>query len=247
VVAPSYAVEGRRVALPVEVRDARCGSASFLVPAAAARRLMAQPALELAEPFPGRALLSIAGIEYRDNDLGTYNELAIAFLVRQGDRRPLPLIGTTLDFMRGRLAAYIHRLPVTTAFSCAAGRDIWGFPKFVADVAFTDEQNRRTCTLKVDGDLVLSLTLRRGGRFRFRDARLDAVAVHGLQRTPFVSSGTGVGFRLGGATLTLGTHSLADELRALGLPRRALTTSWIEHMRATFHAPVPVARGSQPH
>jgi hypothetical protein len=151
-----------------------------------------------------------------------------------------------IDSWRRRLGAYIHRLPVTTAFSCAAGRDIWGFPKFVADVSFTDARRRRTCTLVVDGDLVLTLTLRRAGHFRFRNAPLDAVAaVHGLRRTRFVSSGDGVGFRLGGAQLTLGAHSLADELRGLGLPRRALMSTWIERMRATFFAPGPVGVGAE--
>jgi len=237
--APGFAIEGRRVTLPVEVRDARCAFASFLVPADRVRALV--PAgVDVAEAFPGRAIASLAGIEYRDNDLGAYNELAVAFLARTGGGRALPLAGMALDLARGRLAAYIHRLPVTTAFSCAAGRDIWGFPKTVDDVRFADADGRRTSTWSIDGVRVLTLAVARGGRLRYGDLRLDALgAVGGLRRTPFTSSGEGVGFRLGGATLTLGSHPLAAELATLGLPRRALMSGWIERMRARFEAPVP--------
>jgi hypothetical protein len=32
-----------------------------------------------------------------------------------------------VDLARGRLGAYIHRLPVSQSFTCEAGRAIWGF------------------------------------------------------------------------------------------------------------------------
>jgi hypothetical protein len=38
------------------------------------------------------------------------------------------------------------------------------------------------------------------------------------------------------AELTLGSGPIADELRSLGLPRRALMTTWMEKMRASFGA-----------
>ncbi|NKS78096.1 hypothetical protein GS539_20115 [Rhodococcus hoagii] len=38
----------------------------------------------------------------------------------------------------------------------------------------------------------------------------------------------------GGAELTLGDHPIADELRSLGLPRRALATTTIPDLRMTF-------------
>ena len=40
--------------------------------------------------------------------------------------------------------------------------------------------------------------------------------------------------RLGGAELTLGPHAIADELRSLGLPKRAFMTSTMRGMKATF-------------
>src|SRR3990172_7079879 len=96
---PSYTIQGRTVSLPVEVRDASSGAATFLVPARAARRFLPGRVLEIAEVLPGRTLLSLAVIEYRDNDLGRYNEVSITFFVRErGSARGVPYLGTMLDF-----------------------------------------------------------------------------------------------------------------------------------------------------
>src|SRR5205814_3428309 len=127
-------------------------------------------------------------------------------------------------------------------FTCAAGRGIWGFPKTVERIDFADAGGRRSCTLTMDGGHVLTLSLARGGTRRLPAtpmitySRVDGV----LSRTRFVSGADGVGIRLGGARLTLGDHPVADELRTLGLPRRALMTVWMEHMHATFEPPDPV-------
>jgi hypothetical protein len=48
--------------------------------------------------------------------------------------------------------------------------------------------------------------------------------------------------RLGGATVRLGDHPMADDLRSLGLPRRALMTTSVGLMSATFGEPEVVDR-----
>ena len=57
-----------------------------------------------------------------------------------------------------------------------------------------------------------------------------------LRRTAWEMSAEGVAGRPGGATLVLGDHPMADELRSLGLPKRALFTSSAARMRASFGA-----------
>lgn len=237
-----YVIQGRTVTLPVVVRDAAVMSATFLLDAAAVRGFVPHPELHVPELFPGRAVGVISCIEYRDNDLGIYNEVSIAFFVKHG-APPAPLFGVLLGFARGGLGAYIHRLPVTTSFSRDAGRDIWGFPKTVDQIEFRDAGARRECTLAVEGTTVFTLSIPRGGRRQVREMPQDAFASRGgvLYRTPSVMGGDGVGIRLGGATLTLGGHPIADELRALGLPKRALMSTWMEHMRARFEGPEQVA------
>ncbi len=237
--ATPYTVQGRTVAIPVEVRDAVAVVATFVVSAAAVRRLLPTPRLVVPELLPGRALCALAAVEYRDNDLGCYNELAVNFFVQIGGR-PTPLLGLLGGFRRRAVGAYIHRLPVTTSFSCEAGREIWGFPKTVEEITFRDQGRWRTCTLVAGGVHVLTLSVIRGGRRRLAAVPQDAYAWRDgmLFKTPSVMRSEGVGFRLGGARLLLGTHPIADELRTLGLPRRALMTTSMEHMAATFAAPI---------
>src|SRR5512144_896307 len=104
----SYVIQGKEVRLPVEVRDASSGAATYLVDAQAARRLVPE-AFEVAEVWPGRALLSLAVIDYRDNDLGAYHEVSIAFFVRRRGERRFPLANVAA-FFRGALPTYIRHL-----------------------------------------------------------------------------------------------------------------------------------------
>ena len=46
------------------------------------------------------------------------------------------------------------------------------------------------------------------------------------------------------ATLELGSHPIADELRMLGFPRRALSTTWFGRWSATFDDAVILERSS---
>lgn len=233
-----FRIQDQIVSLPVWVRDASVMFASFLVPTRAAKAVIGNPRVELAEVFPGRAMASLAAIEYRENDLGQYNELAIAFVVRLGGGRALPFVGMTIDSMRGNIGTYIHRLPVTTEFSRDAGRTIWGLPKTVEKISIREENGQHIATLTSGDDHVLTLKVRNGGKRTFHDAPLVALATLDgvLRKTPFSASGSGLGFRLGGAELTLGQHPIADELRFLGLPRRAMMSGSVEKMSARYDA-----------
>src|SRR5437899_12137636 len=157
--------EGREVTMPVVVRDAASAAATYLIQSAAARRLLPGPELEVVELLPGRALFSIAAIDYRDNDLGDYNEVSLALFVRaRGARAGVPYLGTALDFLRNRVATWIWKLPVDQRFTCAAGRGIWGFPKSVEQIAFEDVAGRRPSRLVMDGRHVLTFSVMSGGR-----------------------------------------------------------------------------------
>jgi hypothetical protein len=239
----AYIFQGRTVTMPVMVRDASSCAITYLVSAPAARRLLPDNQLEVVELLPGRALFSLACIDYRDNDLGDYNEVSLAFFVRprQGPQR-IPYLGAALDMVRNRIATYIYKLPVNQGFTCEAGCGIWGFPKTVEEIAFEDLSTQRRCRLVMDGRQVLTCTAARGGSRTLPDSTLTTYSyIDGvLHRTTFVSGARGVGIRMGGADLTLGDHPLADELRRLGLPKRPLMCVWMEHMHGRFEAPVAV-------
>jgi hypothetical protein len=94
----------------------------------------------------------------------------------------------------------------------------------------------------MDGRHVLTLVSSRGGTRALPDAVMTTYSwIDGvLHRTAFISGAQGVGIGLGGVTLALGDHPQADELRRLGLPKRALLGVWMEHMHGRFEGPVPV-------
>ena len=236
---PFYGIQGRQVGFPVEVRDAVSGSATFAVASAAARRLLPGDAFRVAEVFPGRALCSIAAIDYRDNDLGDYREVSVALFVRPRGERALPWIGTWRDLFRSRLGTYILHLPVDQDFTREAGCAIWGFPKTLQRIDFELGSDSARCELVYDGERALELVLPRGGGRTLPEQVLTTYThIEGVaHRTRFVSRAEGFGVRLGGAELALGSGPLAEALRSLGLPRRALMSTWMEHMRARFEPP----------
>ncbi len=218
-------VLGREVTIPVEVRSARSWFASFSVPTATAAGIVGPAGLVPATMPGGRSMLSLAFVRYIDGDLDPYNEFAVAFLVAD------PTGG------KGK-GAYIHRLPVDQEFTCAAGREIWGFPKFVTPIEINEELRADRARLTVDGATAVSMTIRHGVRAPMRSTALDAFSFADgvLRRTRWELRGQGSRMRLGGASVELGTGEIADELRSLGLPKRALMSGCIGDVQMTFQA-----------
>jgi len=213
--------------LPCVVRDASAGTAMFEVDRDAAQAMVPDP-FEVVESAPGRCQLVIAVIDYRDNDLGDYLEIGITFFVA-------PRGGL------GEPGTYIYRLPVDQAFTCEAGRMIWGFPKSVEEITLDYSDDSVTTTLSMGGELVLRLTLPRGGDDVMAPApmvtytMIDGVAC----RTPFTQGGAGAQVLVGdeGVRLELGDHPLARELAGLGLPATAVMSTWTERMSGSFGEP----------
>jgi hypothetical protein len=224
-VSERFTVMGREITIPVEVRHARSWFATFLVRADAVGRILAPTGLAPFRLPAGRAMASLAFVRYTDGDLDPYHEVAVAFVVA--------------DPAGGRAkGAYIHRLPVDQAFTCEAGRDIWGFPKFVTPIEIREEGRADSCRLEVDGATALTISMRRGLPAPMRSTAVDAFSWRDgvLRRTKWELRGTGNRMRPGGVTVTLGTGEIADELRSLGFPRRALMSGCIADVQMSFQA-----------
>jgi len=238
-----YEFQGRTVTLPCIVRDAGSGNAIFLAPAPAVQALIPGDAFEVVEAAPGQTQVILAVIDYRDNDLGDYNEVGIIFSVRprhaSGDES-----GT-----------FIYKLPVNQSFTCEAGCGIWGFPKTVDTIDYDYGDDAITCRLEMAGQHVLTLTIPRGegsgegsgeggGDSEPMQTQtytyIDGIA----HETPFSTGGRGMSLNPGGqgVTLELGDHPLADELRGLGLAEASpILSTWTEHMSGSFGTPRKLA------
>lgn len=240
----NFTIQGRTVRLPVLIRDARSWAATFVVDAGAAQSLLEPTGLEIAEMRPGKAIASVAAVRYEDGDLDRYNEVAVALLVRPHDAPPASAARKGIEVARNQTGVYIHHLPVDQGFTLEAGRTIWGYPKFMAEISIGEEPRVTTVSLRHEGMHVLTLTVRRGLKPWPRVPNLPTYTyLDGvLRRTPWETFPEGTRGRPGGASLELGTHPIADELRSLGLPKRALLSTSVARVRARFGASEIVTR-----
>jgi len=227
VVTATHDILGRTVTMPVDVRDGSNATVIFDVALDAARSL-APAGFEVVESAPGRAQFALALIDYRDNDLGSYLEVGTILFVR-------PEGG-------GEDGTFITHLPVTEEFTCVAGNQIWGFPKSVERIEATNTDATSRWVLTMEGELVVDITVPRGGEDEMPPLPLASYTLIDGQPhvTRFTQGGSGSGVHIGAdVVLTLGDHPIAKELASLGLsPESVVLTTWTEHLQARFEEPV---------
>jgi hypothetical protein len=249
----SHLILGRRVDIPLEIRDATVCSATYLVRADAARAVLAYSGMDVTELLPGKAACTLVFAQYRDSALEAYHEFGVAFLVRPPEAKAPPPRGPLAgvrDMRRSGFGTFIHWLPVDRRLTLEAGRAIWGFPKELADIEIRLGTPYKRCILRKDGRLVIDLLIRPGTPLpRTGPIAMDAYAhLDGItRRVPWSMRPRGVRARPGGALIRLGNHPIAKELSELGLPKRALLTSSISHLSMSVGEarPLPSPRSAE--
>ncbi|NND68588.1 MAG: hypothetical protein HKN19_13455 [Halioglobus sp.] len=237
----SYTIDGTDVSFPVVVGDASMLMNGFLVDARAAQALLEGTGFRVVELFPGKAILQLLAVDYKENHLGDYNEGAIIFpVLAPGEKKPFPLFGALKRMGDGTLGNFVYRMPVDQEYTTHAGRFIWGFPKWVSriDIEFGPSVARGTF---VDEDeLVYSIAAKTGGSSASKEQRAASLAIRDGKawKTYGTNNPTGVTFSLGGEPPQIGdSHPLAKELRSLGLPKKPLFTVSVKSTRMTFGKP----------
>lgn len=140
---------------------------------------------------PGRALTALLCFEYRDTGIEPYNEVALCIpLAKYGGHFFPSLLSALSDFSANKLHAHILHLPVNTDLSLKGGVEVFGYPKFLADIRFYSDGRRRTCEI-LDRDerflLMRMSTDTRSGfawqKSRFRFHTYPSKAGHTLKTT----------------------------------------------------------------
>jgi len=241
--ATSYEVQGRTVTLPLTIARATSGVGVFT---ANARRVAERLPPELAPVrLPtGRALVVLMLVEYVDNPLGDYDEGVVGFAARptaEGNRT-----GGLKALLRGRVGMWVEHMPVSQAFTREAGETIWGYPKTLDALEITRDGDRAALTWDTDGERVLRLDIRAGGRRDAPSVPGTTYTVKGgvVHRTALVTRASGVRAGLRGARVELGAHETGRRLAALDLSERAIASAWIERASMEFGAAVPLGRQS---
>jgi Acetoacetate decarboxylase (ADC) len=231
--ANQHTVAGTVLTMPVRIRKADTHVAMFSVAAGAAQKMIDYSGLRVFEYRSGRAVTMLMLVRYIDGDLGQYHEFGTAVMVS-------PPGSTASGFgALGSAAAFIHHLPVNQSFTLAAGRQIWGFPKIMADFAVR-ETPKFDFDVSEGGKLIAGIEYRRGlpipSALTSKPQVLKTYShTDGITREiAWEMRNSGLRARVGGATLRLGDHPYADELRALGLPKRAFATQSSANVEMTF-------------
>jgi hypothetical protein len=124
--------------LPILYFDVSTLLAFFVTSRDAVEAKLDGTGLRPALTFGGRALVAIAHYEYRHTGVGSYNEVGLALpVLPEGAPAPRNLIRALYGSIDERhLGFHVLDLPVTTPLANAGGRELWGYPKFVAPIPF---------------------------------------------------------------------------------------------------------------
>ncbi|MEI7891817.1 MAG: acetoacetate decarboxylase family protein [Myxococcales bacterium] len=229
----TYRTAEGAVEVPILYYDVSTLTAFFLVPRANAVTALDGTGLEPGLAFGQRALVALSFYEYRDTSVGVYNEVGTAvFAARRGERR---------HWLTP--AVWVVDLPVTTAAAYAAGREIWGYPKFVTTIGF--QLHGRDFEGVVDSPSgrgpIMTLAGRMGLGVPAPALSFDTYTRQGgtLLRTHIDVRGMNKAHRGGTLRVKLGTstHKMVDNLRMLGLDEaRPVVVLQTDRFQSKLHA-----------
>ncbi|MBK5232885.1 MAG: acetoacetate decarboxylase family protein [Thermoleophilia bacterium] len=218
---------GEEAKLPIFYFDGTAQTALFPARLDAVRRLLPDPRFVPARLAPGLGAVGISCFEYRDTDLGPYNELAISILLNDPRFVSNPPGRALLASQRSnQLHAWVQHLPVTTEIARAGGVELYNYPKFIGSIDFAQDGSRRTCRLGEGEEHILSFdgplidTPRSGEVQMFSHLWMDRQPQSSEFKLNVLAGGRSL--RPGAAQLELGQrHPIARELAGMLVSRRS--------------------------
>jgi Acetoacetate decarboxylase (ADC) len=237
------ALDGEAVKLPIFYYEGSAISAIFAARLKALRELMPDPRFSPARLAPGVGTVAVTCFEYRDTDIGPYNELAISVPLNEPSSAPnLPGQALVGSLRRRQLHAWVQHLPVTTEIARLGGVELYNYPKFIGGIDFEQTESRRTCRLSEGQEHILTLSgsliaTPRKERFQlFSHLWMDQQP----QGSEFKINASAMGMSLsrGAAELELGTrHPIARELRSLLHSQRPIQYQYIPRFEGILYGP----------
>ena len=170
----------------------------------------------------GRAVVALGAFNYIETTIGPYGEFAVAVPAVYGKPTTasngiFPLL---MESSYPGFGAVVLHLPVTTRKARDGGRTIWGYTKFIADMHFTVCPEYMQCTLRERDAHILDLRVRRKGIYMRDRKPLTTYTVKDRQLIKTVVPQIGTkrfSLLTGGSYVRLGTHPMAESIKALDL------------------------------
>jgi hypothetical protein len=223
------------VTLPIFYYQGRSMTAMFTASTSAVRKRL-PASLHPVELYPGRSMVAVSAFEYASTDIGAYNEISVAAVVNHGSKG-LPMISLLCQLIRNTFKVFIFHLPVTSETAQKGAVELSGYPKFLADIHFTETDSLLTCKLSVNGQDVLTLSgkktktsqgpVTRSLVFNEKDGKMIYANFY-VKQDQFAQT-------MGGssAQLEIGRgHGVCDTLRALSLSRSPLVYQFSPRFQA---------------
>jgi Acetoacetate decarboxylase (ADC) len=214
--------------VPIFYYDGTAQTTVFPAKLGALRKLLPDPRFVPARLAPGLGAVALTCFEYRDTDIGPYNELAIAVVLNNPPFASNFPGRALLAAQRSSQAhAWVHHLPVTTEIARLGGIELYNYPKFVGSIDFEEDGSRRSCRLGEDEEHILTV----GGPLieTPRVYETQTFSHIWMDRQPqesefkFTVLAGGRSLRPGAARLELGErHPIARELAGVLVSRRSI-------------------------
>lgn len=205
----------RTIFFPVFYYDVATLSVQFLASIERVRKLLPSSRMHPLRVTPWHCVVSISAFEYRDSDIGPYNEVSIGVPVVLNE--PSPLFTGILSKVPAVPKIYVRHLPVTTEIAREAGVKFAGYPKFLAEITFERDGKWVRCQVREAGQHILTLTGREGVLSSVTRSRMQPITVRSgymLRCELIVSERRQVSGRgSSGVRLELGDHPIAQEVR----------------------------------
>ena len=245
---PTVDIGVAEIALPIRYWRTDCFMALFAADLGAVRALLPSHRLHPVRVTGNKAVVAVGVFNYLETSVGPYGEIAVSPLCTL-DRAAPPVLPLAAGYLRG-MSGFVAHLPVTTRIAREAGRRVWGYPKFVADMDFDLSPERQRVEMSEDGQEIMSLEVRRRGHVALETAPLTTYTAHDgrLVRTRIAIRGH-VATALGPANgeLLLGDHPVAREIAALGIDRKPLVTRTYLSHSAILPAGTDLGATDRPH
>jgi len=223
-------IDGVSIDFPMVVDEMHQATLTYTVPLEAAQALIPGDGFEVFEVAPGSAMFLLAVVDYVQNPWGDYNEVNFGLLAYPTGQPE-------------RVGAFVYRMPVDQEFTMKAGNQVLGLPKTVEDLSFVYTEDSVVVELSMGGEPTMKLTL---PRVQAAEAptSTETVTFSYLNGVPTelpltIELGAGV-ISPSLVQMELGTSSVAEELRSLGLPGVPEMAVWGESLCGTFLLPRPV-------
>jgi hypothetical protein len=226
--------------LPVFYYDNTAMTAIYTASTDKIRSMLPRHDMHPVEVWKGRSLVAFTAFEYRRTDIDPYNEFSISFPITF-QKISMPVLSVLGMMARRYFTAYVWQLPVTTERARKGGVDMYGYPKFLADITFSQEGGMLACDLSEGGTNILNL---KGKQMKTRKEKVNRFKTFSIKDNVPLAANVymnPVEFALsvmpGAARLTLGNHKISQQLRDMNLSASPIFFQYMPVMEAILYGP----------